>query len=45
VQDESLRIIPLVGDDILGGEVFGERFRLRNVVTLVARQDEAQGVA
>lgn len=45
VQDERLRIIPLVGDDMVGGEVFSERLGLRDVVTLAACQDEAQGVA
>ncbi len=45
VQDESLRVIPLVGDDMLSGKVFRERLSLRDVVTLAARQDEAQGVA
>jgi hypothetical protein len=44
VQDESLGVIALVGNHILGAEVFDERFGLRDVVALAARQEETRSV-
>lgn len=40
-QDERLSVIPLIGNHLIGGEVFNQLFGLRDVIAFAARQDEA----